>query len=249
MWSPRLRAALAEHRIRAAYQPIVTLADAAVVAEEALARFVATDGVVTSAGAFIEAAVACELIAAIDETVLNQTLARCSVRRALGLPGRLHFVNVSAALLAAPAHLTHLAAAVEPCGTPWAQDDPRWRSLVIEITERELITDLPGVIGALGPLLNAGVRLALDDFGSGFSSFLYLADLPIAFLKIEHALIARVGQDRRVDIMVEAIARMATDLHITTIAEGIETQAVAATVASLGILWGQGHHFGQPGWD
>ena len=75
---------MAEQRIRAAYQPIIALADAAIVAEEVLARFVATDGVVTPAGAFMEAAAACDLITAIDEGVLNQTLARCSVQRTLG---------------------------------------------------------------------------------------------------------------------------------------------------------------------
>ena len=174
---------------------------------------------------------------------------RSVARRTLGLPGRLHFVNVSTALLAAPERLTHLAAAAEGCGTPWPQDDPRWRSLVIEITERELITDHSGVIRALAPLLEAGVRLALDDFGSGFSSFLYLADLPITFLKIEQALIARVGQDRRINIMVGALARMAADLNIITIAEGIESAATAASVAALGISWGQGYHFGRPGWE
>ena len=181
--------------------------------------------------------------------MLHQTLARCSARRTLGLPGRLHFVNVSTALLAAPDRLAHLAAAVGACGTPWLRDDPRWRSLVIEITERELITDHSGVIRALAPLLEAGVRLALDDFGSGFSSFLYLADLPITFLKIEQALIARVGQDRRINIMVGALARMAADLNIITIAEGIESAATAASVAALGISWGQGYYFGRPGWE
>ena len=92
-------------------------------------------------------------------------------------------------------------------------------------------------------------RLALDDFGSGFSSFLYLADLPIAFLKIEQALIARVEQDRRVDIIVGALARMAADLNIITIAEGIESAVTAESVARLGVVWGQGYHFGRPGWE
>ena len=191
----------------------------------------------------------CDLVTAIDEAVLNQTLTRCTSRRALGLPGRLHFVNISRALLAAPDRLAHVAAAVETCGTPWTQDDPRWRSLVLEITERELITDLPRMMSALAPLLDAGVRLALDDFGSGFSSFLYLADLPITFLKIEQALIGRVGQDPRIDIMVEAIARMAADLNIVTIAEGIESAVTAESVARLGVVWGQGYHFGRPGWE
>lgn len=248
-WPAHLQAALADERIRAAYQPILTLSDGAVVAEEALARLITADGTVLPAAAFIEAAAACELVAAIDQTVLNQTLMRCSARHARGLPGRLHFVNISTALLTAPGRLAHLATAVETNGVPWARDDPRWRSLVLEITERELITDPAGVVRALQPLLDVGVRLALDDFGSGFSSFLYLADLPIAFLKIEQTLIARIGRDRRVDIMVAAMSRMAADLGIITIAEGIESAATATAAAAHGILWGQGYHFGRPDWE
>jgi EAL domain-containing protein (putative c-di-GMP-specific phosphodiesterase class I) len=71
--------------------------------------------------------------------------------------------------------------------------------------------------------------------------------LPITFLKIEQALIARVRQDRRNDIMVEAIARMAADLNIITIAECIESAVTAESVARLGVVWWHGYHFGRPG--
>ena len=244
-----LQAALAEGRIRAAYQPIITLAEGDVVAEEALARWVLRDGTIRPAQAFIETAEASGLLSVVDETVLSQTLARCHRRRALGESARLHFVNISTALLTAPDRLARLAGVVAACGTPRATDDPRLRSLVVEITERALIPHLPTLTRELDPLLAAGVRLALDDFGSGYSSFLYLADLPITFLKIEQALIARVGRDSRVDTMVAAIARMATDLDVITIAEGIESAETAAAVAALGVAWGQGYYFGRPGWE
>ena len=244
-----LQAALAEGRIRAAYQPIITLAEGGVVAEEALARWVLRDGTVSPAQAFIETADACGLLPAVDETVLSQTLARCHRRQALGEPARLHFVNISTALLMAPDRLARVADLVAPCGMSWTGGDSRVRALVVEITERELIPHLPSLVRALHPLLAAGVRLALDDFGSGYSSFLYLAELPITFLKIEQALIARVGRDSRVDMMVAAIARMATDLNVITIAEGIESAETAAAVAALGVTWGQGYYFGRPGWE
>ena len=233
----------------AAYQPIITLAEGDVVTEEALARWVLRDGTIRPAQAFIETAAASGLLSVVDETVLSQTLARCRRRRAPGEPARLHFVNISTALLTAPDRLARLAGVVAACGTSRATDDPRLRSLVVEITERALIPHLPTLTRELDPLLAAGVRLALDDFGSGYSSFLYLADLPITFLKIEQALIARVGRDSRVDTMVAAIARMATDLSVITIAEGIESAETAAAVAALGVVWGQGYYFGRPEWE
>ena len=244
-----LQAALAEGRIQAAYQPIVALDTGAIVAEEALARWVTRDGALIPAGAFIETAAAAGMLAAIDEAVLTQTLARCHDRRVAGLSPRLHFVNISTALLCAPERLARLAGVAAACGTQEATDDPRLRSLVVEITERELIPHLQILAGLLHPLLAAGVRLALDDFGSGYSSFLYLADLPISFLKIEQALIARAGYDRRVDTMIRSIGRLAEDLGIVTIAEGIESAASARAVTALGISWGQGYHFGRPTQD
>ncbi|WP_298134152.1 EAL domain-containing protein [Acidiferrobacter sp.] len=244
-----LQATWAQGRVQAAYQPIVALDTGMIVAEEALARWIAPDGTAWPAGAFIEAAAASGRLAGIDEAVLAQTLKRCHGRQTEHLPPRLHFVNVSTALLSSPVRLGRLAGVVADCGTPRPTDDPRLRSLVIEVTERDLIPHLPTLTRALDPLLASGVRLALDDFGSGYSSFLYLADLPIAFLKVERALIARAGRDKRIDAMIRSIAQLAQDLDIVTIAEGIESSDTAAAVAALGVSWGQGYHFGRPGWE
>ena len=238
--------ALAQGRIRAAYQPIVTLkTPRAVVGEEALARLVTTEGTVIPAGTFIAEAHEAGLVPALDEVVITQTLHRCA---AWPGPPRLYFINVSAALLTAHNRLAALIRAVTPCGA-LVPGNSRWGSIVLEITERELLSDLPRVRDALAPLLAAGVRLALDDFGSGYSSFLYLADLPVHFLKIEQSLIMRLGRDRRVTLMVEAVARMAADLDITVIAEGIESALVAREARALGIPWGQGYYFGRPGFE
>ena len=243
-----LERALALGRIQAAYQPIVALDSGTVIAEEALARWITRDGSAIPASAFIEVAAASGTLPAIDEAILTQTLARCQSRRAAGLPPRLHFVNISTALLCASERLMRIAGLATSCGESRGASDPWSQSLVVEITERELIPQLAVLAHTLQPLLAAGARLALDDFGSGYSSFLYLADLPVAFLKIERALIARAGYDRRVDAMIRSMASLSRELGIVTIAEGIESADSARAVAALGVSWGQGYHFGRPEW-
>ena len=90
-----------------------------------------------------------------------------------------------------------------------------------------------------------GMRLALDDFGSGYSSYKYLADLPFSFLKIEGSLIQRVAEPR-VRTIVQGIQRTAADLGLITLAEYIENEQIADIVREIGIDWGQGFHFGKP---
>jgi len=240
--SSAIRIALATGRIRAAYQPIVALANAHVVGEEALARLVSDDGTVATAATFIDTAARTGILPQVDLAILTETLARCHARQVGAATPQLYFVNASATLLTQPASLADLQKRITSCSGP----DPGLSSLVIEITERELIHDLASVRAHMEPLIAQGVRLALDDFGSGFSSFLYLAELPIAFLKIEQQLIGRITQSARVATMVRTICTLAHDLGITTIAEGIEDKITAQTAMSLGVDWGQGYYFGRP---
>ena len=109
-----------------------------------------------------------------------------------------------------------------------------------------MLNDRPAVRRYLQPLLDFGFRIALDDFGSGYSSFLYLAEFPVSFLKIEQHLVNRVTQDPRTAAMIRSIASLARDLGLTTIAEGIEDASTAKTLCDLGVDWGQGYYFGKP---
>ena len=98
----------------------------------------------------------------------------------------------------------------------------------------------------LQPLLDFGFELAVDDFGSGYSSFLYLLDLPVKYLKIEMELVQRATTDPRARTMVQAIQAMAHHLAIKTIAEGIETAQSRDLMRAIGVDWGQGYLWGQP---
>jgi len=236
--------ALREHRLVPAYQPIVEIQSGAVVAEEAMARIVSTHGRVIPASAFMEAARQLQLTYQIDRTILLQTFSHCVATSQKG-DAIAHFVNISGNLLHHPevveeilheAHRTCLS-----CGTRVGPVKP----LVIEITERELLEDLAAVRQSLKPFLDFGLRLALDDFGSGYSSYRYLADLPFSFLKIDGELIRRLPEPR-VRTIVQGIQRTASDLGILTLAEFVENREIATIVSDLGIQWGQGYYYGKP---
>jgi diguanylate cyclase (GGDEF)-like protein len=239
-----LSQALREGRVVPAYQPIVDLKTGAVVGEEALARIVSPHHSVIPASAFIDAARELQLTYQVDRNIILQTFAHCVATLQPHAP-RVHFVNISGNLLRHPDVVMELLADASrncaACGDLIGPVKP----LVIEVTERELLDDLPAARNMLQPFLDFGMRLALDDFGSGYSSYKYLADLPFSFLKIEGSLIQRVAEPR-VRTIVQGIQRTAADLGLITLAEYIENEQIADIVREIGIDWGQGYHFGKP---
>ncbi|MHB8415659.1 MAG: bifunctional diguanylate cyclase/phosphodiesterase [Acidiferrobacteraceae bacterium] len=242
----QIEEALREHRIIPAYQPIVSLSSGDVVADEALARLVVPGRETLEAGCFVESAAHLHQLHRIDQTVIQQAMTRCVTRLRAGAPPRLHFVNASAAFLSHPQLITNLLEDARCHCTELEMPERCVKPIVVEITERAMLSDRQVVLRSLQPLLDFGLRIALDDFGSGYSSFLYLAEFPVSFLKIEQHLVNRVCQDRRIAAMVRSIASLARDLGLTTIAEGIEDAATAEMLGNLGVDWGQGYYFGWP---
>jgi len=242
----QIEEALASGRIVAACQPIVSLSDDTVVADEALARLYLPDGHIVEATHFIDAAAHLGQLLRIDQAVIGLTIRRCLERLKAGHQPILHFVNASAALLE---QAETLAALLQDARAQHQEDVPASdceTPFVIEITERAMLRDRKAVQRHLAPLIEQGFRVALDDFGSGYSSFLYLADFPVSFLKIEQQLIARVLTEKRVATIVREIARLGQDLGITTIAEGVETAETADALRGLGVNWAQGYYFAMP---
>lgn len=232
-----LETALREDRVMAAYQPIVDLETGRVVAEEALARIVTTEGDVIAAGDFIDVASQFHLTHKIDRAIVLSALNRCARRDG----SVTQFINVSADLLRHPQVLKELLVfAHTHCGG----DADNAKPLVIEVTERELLANLEATRRMLAPFLDLGLRLALDDFGSGYSSFQYLADLPVSFLKIDGCLIQRVHEPK-VRALVRGIQSIASELNLTTLAEFVETEQQADILRNAGVDWAQGHRYGR----
>jgi diguanylate cyclase (GGDEF)-like protein/PAS domain S-box-containing protein len=241
----KLQQALNEGGVAAAYQPMVSLADGAVVAEEALARLASPEGEILPAGQFIEAASQLQLVHRIDEQLMEATMDRCSRLVAAGSEVT-HFVNISTDLLRHRERVdTLLGRAFRIC-QGCAPALPEEKPLVIEITEREFLEDPAEARRVLAPFLDYGFRLAVDDFGSGYSSFRYLADLPVSFLKIEGDLVGRALREPRIQAIIRGIRNIAGELNLTTIAEKVEDEETTQFLREVGIDWAQGFHFAYP---
>ena len=242
-----LETALKEERILAAVQPIVDLRTRQIVADESLARMITPEGRVITAGEFIEAASALQLAHRIDHRIIKQTINYC-VTSHFSLP-RAHFVNISGDFLRHPELIDDIIiTAMTACGCthPDQPGDRKTKPLVIEMTERELVYDIAEAFTSLKPLVDFGLRLALDDFGSGYSSYRYLLDLPFHFLKIEGELVRHITTNPKARKIVQHIQHMATDLELTTVAEFIGDEDTAQCLADMGVDWGQGFYLGKP---
>jgi diguanylate cyclase (GGDEF)-like protein len=245
--SALLRQALAENRVRQASQVIVDLQSGQAVADEALARIETATGEIVEASDFVDMAEGLGLMAEIDRHVVRDVMQRCIVRRDQG--GSLdfaHFVNVSPQFLARRDLVEEmLDNAMGYCQTCSSMLGPA-KPIVLELTERQRIVSLEKLRADLQPFIDFGFRLALDDFGSGYSSYLYLAHLPVSFLKIEGWLVSNMRRDRKVAGIVESLANFARKEGVRTVAEHVEDAETARILADMGVDYGQGWYFGRP---
>jgi diguanylate cyclase (GGDEF)-like protein/PAS domain S-box-containing protein len=237
----QVQTALHEGRVVPAYQPIVELRSGDVVGEEALARIVSAGNSPIAAQRFIVAAEQLRLVAAIDQTVSQRALERVAGSGKKG-EGKARLINLSAQFLGDPGHVSALLGHARALGL---LGNGHANPVVIEITERQT-DDLVGLQRDLQPLVDAGFRLALDDFGSGYSSFMYLTDLPMSFLKIEGWMVGRIAGDPRIRQLVESIVNTAARFELKTIAECVETSESAQVLRDIGVDWAQGHYFAKP---
>lgn len=194
---------------------------------------------------FISAAMELQLTHLVDYQIIRQTMSHCAANIASGGQDIAHFVNISADLLLHQDLVQGLFAEAQAACISCGVDLGPTKPMVLEITERQLLGDANAVKAKLAPFIDFGMRLAIDDFGSGYSSFQYLADLPISFLKIEGSLIKQL-KDKRVRQIVKRISDIAKDLQLTTIAEFVEDADTAEILCELGIDWAQGYFFGRP---
>jgi len=242
-----LQHALQENRIVAAYQVMVNLSTGEVVADEALARLIHPDGKIYPAAEFVEAAEGINLIHQVDEIIARNSIERYSKQVANGTQGRItHFINLSPQFLARRDLLDALLEDAKKLANHSGLNLLQHQPVVFEITERQLLEDFGSMRENLKHLLEYGFKLALDDFGSGYSSFLYLAELPISYIKIEGWMVRNMQYNDRILSMVKSVVMLAQTLGMTTIAECVEDARTAEILRDMGVDWGQGYHFGYP---
>ena len=237
----KLENALNTHRLISIHQPIYELRSGKQVAEETLARIQEKDGELTEAAKFIDAAVKLQLVHKIDFNIIKSTISRCCQHYAENKFSFPHFVNVSADLLRRPELVTDILDFAKKEFEYYGLESGQQKPLVIEITEQELLHDVNKVTEILSPFTDFGFQLAIDDFGSGYSSLTYLAVLPINYLKFDGGLIKRIAYDERSRKIINGIQKMADTLELITIAEHIEDQITLDVLREIGVSWGQGH--------
>ncbi|MDP2788281.1 MAG: EAL domain-containing protein [Pseudomonadota bacterium] len=236
-WVGRLTRAMQADHFRLYYQPIVALADSALEPHYELLLRLHDEDFPVLPMAFIPAAERYQMMPTIDRWVIEHALAHCAAdMRALAGRQVVIGINLSGASLSDAQFQTFIRETMQANATI-AQH------FCFEITETVAISNLESVLALIDDLKKLGCRFALDDFGSGLSSFAYLHDLPVDYLKIDGAFVRDMARDPVDAAMVEAIAKVARIMGIKTVAEYVEDQATVDALKALGVDYGQGHHF------
>ncbi len=234
-----LRDALEQERFCLHYQPIVPLSGhCPLVRYEVLLRMVDTDGTLLAPRTFIPAAERFGLMPAVDRWVI-----RTAFRRYGGqfghVPGAEIAINLSGASLGDDSLLAYVREQFEVFSVPPA-------SVCFEITETAAIQNLGHAVAFINAVKQAGSRLALDDFGSGLSSFHYLKTLPADYLKIDGSFVHDMLENPVDHAMVEAINEVGHIMGIKTIAEYVHTRAIVDRLTVIGVDCAQGFAIGEP---
>jgi diguanylate cyclase (GGDEF)-like protein/PAS domain S-box-containing protein len=234
----QLRGAIGREELRLYYQPLVAIADLAVVGCEALLRWEHPEHGRLEPESFLAIAEEDGDIIEIGAWVLEQA---CIQQRKWRLQGNdlSVSVNVSARELADPGYAERVARILRETGAEAV-------SMAIEVTETALLREMSEVEVALSALKRLGVRIALDDFGRGFSSLEHVKLLPVDVVKIDRAFVAGVADNDEDRAIVRAIAALAAKTGLTVIAEGVETQAQLDELRQLDGVIAQGYHFARP---
>ncbi len=237
-----LRRAVDQDELGLVYQPIVDLASEEIVGVEALLRWHHPERGLLTPGEFIPLAEESELIVSLGEWVLREAT-REAARWPHGRGQRAPFltVNLAARQLSDPGFGGRLRYLLDDAGL-----DPA--ALMLEITERTVMRDADETARTLRGLKRLGVRIAIDDFGIGFSWLGEIRRLPaVDTLKIDRTFTSELGGPTDDEPIVAAILGIAHALDMTVIAEGIERSEQAERLRALGCEQGQGLYFGGPG--
>jgi diguanylate cyclase (GGDEF)-like protein/PAS domain S-box-containing protein len=241
-WTARISKALEENRFQLLQQPIVRTADNDRGHLEMLLRMVDEDGELIPPGAFIPAAERYGLMPDIDRWVISEVFSYMASELqndddrvsdkvvAINLSGdSINDSNLLEYILRERA--THNISLTNVC---------------FEITETVAISNLSKATLIINELKNYGCQFALDDFGSGLSSFAYLKSLPVNYLKIDGGFVKDISRDRIDRAMVEAIQQVGKVMKLKTIAEHVEDEVTLEVLKQIGVDYVQGYHLGKP---
>ena len=233
-----LRGALRSGELTVHYQPEVSLITGEVLAVEALVRWNHPTEGLLSASRFIDIAEETGLVVDIGELVLAEACREAATWPGGAMAPQLR-VNLSAAQIQRDETVDLVRHVLAASGLPA-------RRLCLEITESAVMIDLERSAETLDRLKEMGIELAVDDFGTGFSSLAYLKQFPVDVLKIDRAFVSGLGSDDDDTAFVRSIISLAEALGLGVVAEGVETATQADALLGLGCTRAQGYLFAEP---
>jgi len=234
-----LRRAVDDDRVVLHYQPILRLSDRAVVGAEALLRLRDDDGTLLYPDAFLDIAEDTGLMIGVEHEVLlracGQAASWADAGHDLGIS-----VNVCAKQMALIEDFeAEVLKALAVTGLPGSR-------LTCEVTEYTVLDTSERTVAGIHRLKQHGVEFSVDDFGTGYASMTYLQTLPVGEVKIDRRFVARAALDRPAAAIVRAVAGLATELDMRSVAEGIEDESVHDLAVRLGVGHGQGYLYSRP---
>jgi len=242
-WVSRITSAVEEDRLELFYQPIVGIGKSNAKARghyELLLRMRDEHGELVQPNSFIPAAERYNLMSTLDRWVIHEALSQLADRNPEAGQARFTLaINLSGSSLSEDRFLEFVIEELTKQKLPSG-------AICFEITETAAISNLSRVIHFMQTLKKLGCMFSLDDFGSGLSSFTYLKNLPVDFLKIDGQFISNVATDVVDESMVCAINQVGKAMGIETIAERVETREVLDKLSELGIEYAQGYFIARP---
>jgi EAL domain-containing protein (putative c-di-GMP-specific phosphodiesterase class I) len=232
-----MRGALDRNEFRAYFQPKINLATGCVEACEALARWIRPDRTIISPGRFIPVAEESGLIGPLSDAIMREACWKAAAWARAGHPAKVA-VNVSALQFRGDRFAEGVLRIVQHAGL-------RPDHLELEITETVVMEDPERALRVIRPLREAGVRLAIDDFGCGHSNLAALSKLPFDVIKIDQQFVRALERgDSYAAGIVEMILALARTLNMEVVAEGVERREEMEFMAARGCHWAQGFLYG-----
>jgi len=232
-----MRGALERNEFRAYFQPKINLATGRIEACEALARWIRPDRTIISPGRFIPVAEETGLIGPLSDAIMREACWKAAAWARAGQPIKVA-VNVSALQFRSERFAENVLRVVQHAGLA-----PNL--LELEITESVALEDPDRALRVIQPLRDAGVRLAIDDFGCGHSSLGALSKLPFDVIKIDQQFVRALERgDAQAGAIIEMILALARTLDLEIVAEGVERREEMEFMAARGCHWVQGFLYG-----
>jgi len=234
-----LYAALLEQQFVPYFQPRVNLEDGRLVGAEALVRWQHPNKGLLSPGDFLPVAKTAGLISRIDLQMLELTCRQIAYWRDTGPPDIVFSINVSEQLLKSGRLLSEIERALGAHGLEAS-------CLEVEINEEVLMEDVASAIEELQAVREHGVKVSIDDFGTGRTALRWLHDLPVDIMKIDQSFIRDLANHPETQAVVKSVIQLGQGLGLEVVAEGIESSEDEAVLKALHCVTGQGYYYAKP---